>query len=604
MPTLGEAYIAVKADMRPFTRDLKTEVEKVVDDVEKNVHKGLTDSLSKGAHEAGGRAGEQFSSEFDRSTRKHFGNKDEKKPWMLRIAAALASALDDGISALPMHAKAAIVGGILLALPLISGALAATFSGAVGIGFATLGTVLAFQYDVVRQKATDTFSALRVQLARLAEPFVAETLKGLDQITLAFQRWEPLLRRIFVHAAFFVEPLTRGALGAFDRILKAVSDVAAKLDPFVDEFALGFETIGAAVGEFIRLMAATGDEGRLALRDLIKMTADFIVNLGRLIYILAEVYGWIRKIATTVPFLTSLIGLWWAQTDQAAEATDLYGSALDDLNYQVDGNILATQRQTEAMNKLITAMESAYNEAFKLIDAQIAYEEAVDRLTESLKENGNTFNIKTKEGRENLRNFEAALKAVHEQVIGLLAEGKINAEQGKQMQDELTAAIYKQASAAGANTDALHAMFDQAMAFGDIPVGDQAWLDAIQAKAKATSEALAQAAARAAALNGSIAGGKGTRIFSEYAEGGIVNGPQAAIIGEAGPEVVIPLTKPGRAAQLAQQSGLASMLGLGSNAPTVYVFIGNDQLDSYMVQVVDRNNQAMGTAMTYGARGL
>jgi hypothetical protein len=36
----------------------------------------------------------------------------------------------------------------------------------------------------------------------------------------------------------------------------------------------------------------------------------------------------------------------------------------------------------------------------------------------------------------------------------------------------------------------------------------------------------------------------------------------------------------------------------------VYVFIGNDQLDTYMVRVVDRNNKALGTEMAYGARGL
>src|SRR6185503_15591969 len=96
----------------------------------------------------------------------------------------------------------------------------------------------------------------------------------------------------------------------------------------------------------------------------------------------------------------------------------------------------------------------------------------------------------------------------------------------------------------------------------------------------------------------------GTRPFSEFAEGGIVNGPIPAIVGEAGPEVIIPLSKPGRAAQLARDSGLASMLGMGGDAPMVYVFIGNDQLDTYMVRVVDRNNKALGTEMAYGARGL
>jgi hypothetical protein len=121
-------------------------------------------------------------------------------------------------------------------------------------------------------------------------------------------------------------------------------------------------------------------------------------------------------------------------------------------------------------------------------------------------------------------------------------------------------------------------------------------------KAATAAAQLERANHAASQLSSSLPSG-GTRAFSEFAEGGIVNGPTPAIVGEAGPEVIIPLSQPGRAAQLAQQSGLTAMLG-GGGTPTVYVFVGNDQLETYMVKVVDRNNRAMGTAMAYGARGL
>lgn len=48
--------------------------------------------------------------------------------------------------------------------------------------------------------------------------------------------------------------------------------------------------------------------------------------------------------------------------------------------------------------------------------------------------------------------------------------------------------------------------------------------------------------------------------LNPFANGGIVDRPTAALIGEAGKEVVIPLTRPARAAQLAEQSGLVSLL--------------------------------------------
>ncbi|MET8609831.1 hypothetical protein [Streptomyces misionensis] len=53
------------------------------------------------------------------------------------------------------------------------------------------------------------------------------------------------------------------------------------------------------------------------------------------------------------------------------------------------------------------------------------------------------------------------------------------------------------------------------------------------------------------------------RKYLPFASGGIVYGPTHALIGEAGPEVVIPLTRPKRAAELAARSGLLAMLGVG-----------------------------------------
>ncbi|MFJ4627200.1 hypothetical protein [Streptomyces sp. NPDC088847] len=52
------------------------------------------------------------------------------------------------------------------------------------------------------------------------------------------------------------------------------------------------------------------------------------------------------------------------------------------------------------------------------------------------------------------------------------------------------------------------------------------------------------------------------RKYLPFAKGGIVYGPTHALIGEAGPEVVIPLTKPKRAMDLAARSGLLGILGI------------------------------------------
>jgi hypothetical protein len=601
--TLGEAYIAIRADMRPFTRNLHDEVEKAAQHIEDRVHASLSNAFGDAATSGGREAGGKFSDEFDKETRRRFNRNDKNRSWFVKITAALASALDDGISALPAHAKAAIVIGIVAALPLVSGALAGAVSAGIGAGIAGLGVLLAFQFDVVRAKATDIFGNLRLFLANLASPFIVETLKGLDRIEQAFQGWAPQLRRIFMYGALFVKPLETGTLGALDKIINKIADVSDELVPFVDELGADFEILGGAIADAIGILVSTGEDGQNAMRDLVKLTADFIVNLALMMKALATIYGWFRKINEVIPFFTSFVGLWFQMSDNAAESTGRYGDSLNELEYDINGTVVATKNQEKATKDAAKAMDEARDAAFGLIDATVDYEESIDRLDEKLKENGKTLDVTGEKGRENIRAFSAAFKAAQEQAEQYYQQGKLNSEQARQFYNDEVAQIEKIAAARGVDITQLHAMYEQQLDLVNLPNPQTDWLIQIGNQASIAASELAKALAAARLLNSAGLPRTGTRIFSEYAEGGIVNGPQAAIIGEAGPEVVIPLTKPGRAAQLAQESGLLSMLGAGGGTE-VYVYLGNDQLEPYMIRVTEKNNKALGTAMSYGPRGL
>lgn len=58
----------------------------------------------------------------------------------------------------------------------------------------------------------------------------------------------------------------------------------------------------------------------------------------------------------------------------------------------------------------------------------------------------------------------------------------------------------------------------------------------------------------------SLPSGLGGGLFNFFADGGIVTGPTRAVVGEAGPEVIIPLTQPNRARELVEQSGLLNLI--------------------------------------------
>lgn len=603
--TLGEAYIAVRADTRPFTDNLKREVETAAKMMEARLGDGVSHSLSRGGTQGGREAAENFSNEFERSTRRRFGRSRERRPWYIAISSSLASALDDGISALPMEVKAGIVGGILLALPIASGALAGLVAAALAVGVSGLGILLTAQFDEVRKKATSVFGFARDQLAQAALPFIGETLRAIDQIGMAISNWAPRLNRIFAVAAGsgLLDTLTRGVLGAVDNIITVLGRVTPKLAPFTEGFAKGLEILAAALGEVIELLVATGDDGVKSMEDLIFFTAMLAVNLGRLLAVLAEVWGFVHDIVAAAPYLFSFLGFYIGMSDDAAKSTQLYGESLGDLSYQTDAAVVATKKQEKALKDAAKAMDEARDAAFGLIDATVDYEESIDRLDETLKENGRTLDVTGDKGRENIRAFSRAFKDAQDRAEQYYQQGKLNAEQARALYQQELAQIMAIAQARGVDVTALQQLYQESLNLVNLPDPNTNWLDKLLAQASATAAQLERANNAASKLNGASLPSGGTRPFSEYAAGSIINRPEVAVVGEAGPEVIIPLTRPARAAELAQQSGLAAMLGLQSQ-PNVYVYIGNDQIEGYMVKVVDRNNKALATSMAFGARGL
>lgn len=88
-----------------------------------------------------------------------------------------------------------------------------------------------------------------------------------------------------------------------------------------------------------------------------------------------------------------------------------------------------------------------------------------------------------------------------------------------------------------------------------------------------------------------------------HASGDIVRRPELATLAEDGPEVVIPLTKPNRARELAHQSGLTRMLRPegGGNVTQVF-YLGEEQVNARIVRIADDRINGAVTDATYGTR--
>lgn len=81
------------------------------------------------------------------------------------------------------------------------------------------------------------------------------------------------------------------------------------------------------------------------------------------------------------------------------------------------------------------------------------------------------------------------------------------------------------------------------------------------------------------------------------AKGGIITGPTLAMVGEAGPEAVIPLNDPGAAAAIMMKAGLNNLM-----SPVVQVFLGTEQLEQRMYKVVAQNNASQAMSLRHGPR--
>jgi len=604
MTVLGEAFIEVRSDLKPFIRDLDKEVKRAAESMERQLKESLSRGLGGGLNDKDSEVlGEKLGDGVGRGMGRKLG--DKKKPPYISITAALASALDDGLSALPAEVKAGIVGGILLSLPFISAALAGATAAALGAGLAGVGTLLAFQYDEVEEAGLHLADSLREDLVGAAEPFVDVLIGSFRFIEQSVEALKPRLERIFATSSTFVGPLVEGLVDAFDFITESFDAVASNLKPFVKELANGFAVIGDAIGQSLEILVNTGEEGEQGLRDLLYAAGLLLVTFARIVAALTELYGVVRDISEAVPILVGPLSIFFEAADKGAENVNQYGDATAGLTEKILGAISATDRETNSLKEAAAAMDKARDAAFGLVDATLNYEESIDDLSDTLKENGRTFTAETEKGRENIRAVGDAIKAAQADAEKRFQEGKLNAEEANALYRAEVDEILRIARAHGISEAAIRGVYDEAIKLVNLPQPDTGWLTQIASGANLTAAALERALKAAQRLNsgaGGVGGGRGPGGFTEFAEGGIVHTPTNAIIGDAGSEVVIPLTRPARAAELMRLSGLDKMLQPAT--PTVNVFVGNEQLDARTYRIVTENNNALSTSLAFGARGL
>lgn len=609
--SLGEAFIEVRADLRPFSRDLRRNVKPIVTAFEKELQGALGKVVLDhgGDEETGRKVGDRISKGIKNSLTSQFKNKNV----FLVIAAALGSALDDGISALPTEVKAAIVAGLALAAPILAAFLTGLLTAAIGASVAVIGVALASQFEEVQSFATQTGRNIRDILVNSAQAFGPALIGSLALVESRLRGMQELFREIFDISASFLEPLVQGLLEGFQRVIEQIRASIGDLKPFVDELGVALTVILDAVAKSISVLAASGDDGVTALRDLATLFGVLIISVSIALTIFTKFYNVIRDVISfieryvgglSIPII--LLGRFFEMIDDRSNRQRSFINSNVELTDSFSGLIAVTDAGTQELKKFSDALESMSDAVKDQLSLNIDWEESLDSIAESLKENGKNLDITTEKGRENAREFLSALQIAENATVTALQRGEITSEQAVLQYDQQTEALRRMARQAGISDAAFNELFQEIIETGRLRISsEEMGVDSLTnelGEAGARAQRLLELLQLIKHLSSTIAAGAigGVKGFSE---GGVQYLPTVATLAEDGPEAVIPLTKPARAAQVLQESGLSKMLG-GGGVNTFMVFIGNEQLDSHVVRIVEGNNAKQALALSHGGRSF
>lgn len=609
---LGEAFVNVHADLKPFAKDLEKGIKAILRSAEKqirsdnNLGKALAANLNEGLKTG---ISTSVDEGLDEGTKK--GTR-KALTGFAKFFATLGDFADDGLSALPSEVKAALVLGVVGAAaaiaPLLSGAVTSAITAGAGIAIAGIGIALASRFKVVENQFTAVGRTLLDQLTASSRFFVAPLIEAGADIVAAFNEVGDEIDRIFSQAALNVKPLTAALTGFVKNLLPGIQSAVEKARPLIDVLSEAIPQLGADIGSALDVLADGSDKSAVALDDLIRAIGDLIIFTAGVVRVLSDLYFYLRLTAALMS------GEWIAAVDlltrqeyNATRASGQLTGAQGDLDTALGRSAAEAKAAALAISDLVT-------EQLRGVDATLDYEQAIDDLQKSIREGNRDFRETEENGRRNLRLVEAAITGAARQRDADIARALQNGESTAQIEANYLreiAALEKVIGKDVKQQDALKELFriaregpkevNIAVTTPGLAEATQRWRNFGSAVRGAISALLAAGAHNIQGLQ--------TTTQKKYAGGGIVSAPTNALIAEAGyAEAVIPdpRVKPGRALQLADQFGLTSLIAdtLRGGAQVINVFVGNEKLAQYVDYRVGYGNALNATAIAQGPRGI
>lgn len=337
-----------------------------------------------------------------------------------KVAPKLAGKLAEGIGDASKIGMPVLIGGIVAALPVLSGLIgAAVTGGAAGAGIIG-GVALATRDSRVKEAGTQLGNNLLSGLTAKAGVFVQPVLQSIDLIEKKFAESGDAIEQIFAVTSKQVVPLVDAIGNATQSVIEGVAEAASNSGPVMQALNRGIEGSGEAVKSLLTDLSSNGEANALILDRAFSSLNGTITALGPTLNAITSTFAAVDKVLPLDGIFGlkrrfdelneegTAVGQWvdpaadgvirvGASAEAAAKDAELYAKALED-------NAKAAQAADQAQQGLFGAVTSAGA--------------ALDAAKKSAEENGRTLSANTEKGRENrdsLDRLASSFKAVRAQ---------------------------------------------------------------------------------------------------------------------------------------------------------------------------------------------
>jgi methyl-accepting chemotaxis protein len=484
----------------------------------------------------------------------------ETKKWTDKLTSQINSGL---ASSGPLMGGGAIIAGILA--PTVAGALAGAVVGGIGIGGVIGGLALVAKDPAISGWATNIGKDFSAKVnASAKDAFLAPAQDSMAKLEALANRTAPKIGKIFSNTAPGVDQLTDSVVHAADALVDSFVNASAQSGPAMAALGRIIDGTSQSVADFIDMLASHSDEGASSLDDLNEGLQNIITVTTGVVGALATMKGafddadsWIDKQRYALEDHSFALDLTADGYKKGSEAAKLYrdgvigvSGSFNDYDHYIEGataktNALATAHsnadaaasgQRDALVGLSSELKAETDPVFGLLNAQQKLDNAQKAVAKSTKEHG-----------KNSAETKAALRDLALAAIDL--QGRAGGLSGS-FTGSLTPAMRSTLKAAGLTEDQINGIageFKAAKKAGDAYARTYAATAKLTTIYKTIRETQNQ-------------NYPGNSVTGARASGGPIMRGTPYLVGENGPEIVVP-NAAGRVLSAAATRGFASSGG-------------------------------------------